>query len=61
MFEKLVNYIRGTRAELKQVAWPTKKQVVNFTLLVIGISVAVSLFLGFFDMLFGYLLKTFIL
>ncbi|MFH0803805.1 MAG: preprotein translocase subunit SecE, partial [Candidatus Tagabacteria bacterium] len=60
MVQKLINYLKETRIELKHVNWPTKKATVNFTLLVIGISFAVALFLGFFDMFFNYFLRIFI-
>ncbi len=58
---KLINYFKETRVELKHVNWPTKKVAMRLTMLVIGISFAVALYLGFFDMLFTYLLNTFVL
>lgn len=61
MINKLVNYIRETKVEMSSVNWPTKKQTINYTLLVIGVSVGVAMFLGAFDMLFAYLLRTYIL
>lgn len=61
MFDKFLNYIKETKVELKNVRWPTKNQTVNYTLLVIAVSLAVSVFLGFFDMVFTYLLGKFIL
>lgn len=61
MFAKLIDYLKSTKAELRHVSWPSKKQTVNFTLLVIGVSLAVALFLGLFDTIFGYLVKEFIL
>ena len=57
---KLINYFKETRIELKHVNWPTKKVAMRLTMLVIGISFAVALYLGFFDMLFAYLLNTFV-
>ena len=60
MLQKLINYLKETRVELKHVNWPTKKTTINFTLLVIAISFAVALYLGFFDKVFSYLLNTFI-
>lgn len=57
MFERLTNYLKGTRAELKQVNWPTKQQTINFTMLVIGASAVVAGFLGFFDKIFTLLLS----
>jgi len=47
--------------EMKGVKWPTKKQAVNYTLLVIVASIGVAIFLGAFDMLFAYLLGKFVL
>ena len=57
MFNKLANYIKETKIEMTHVAWPTKSQTVNFTILVVAFSVGVSLFLGVFDMLFRYLVQ----
>lgn len=37
---------------MKKVTWPTKKETYNYTLLVIGISIGVALFLGLLDYLF---------
>lgn len=61
MFNKLVNYIKETKVEMKGVKWPTRKQAINYTLLVIVASVGVAIFLGAFDMLFAYLLGKFVL
>jgi len=61
MFNKLINYFKGTKVELTHVKWPTRKQSVNFTILVIAVSLGIALFLGFFDMVLGYLLQKFIL
>lgn len=54
---KIVEYIRETKGELKHVSWPTRKQAIAFTVLVIVISIVVSLFLGVFDALFSEILK----
>jgi preprotein translocase subunit SecE len=49
---KLTNYIKESIAEMKKVTWPTKKETRNYTILVIGISVGVALFLGLLDYIF---------
>jgi len=49
----IVNYIKGSIEEMKKVAWPTKKETYNYTLLVIGISLAVAAFLGALDYIFS--------
>jgi len=58
---KLVQFLKEAKAELKKVNWPNKKQTTNYTLAVIGISIAVAIFLGGLDYLFGEILKTYIL
>jgi preprotein translocase subunit SecE len=50
---KLAKYVGDTMAELKQVSWPTQHQAVLYTALVIGISIAVSMFVGAFDYAFS--------
>jgi preprotein translocase subunit SecE len=49
---KIVEYVKDTRGELKHVSWPTRKQAVIFTAIVIALSIFVALFLGLFDFLF---------
>lgn len=57
---KLSNYIAETKEEMKHVSWPTRKQTIMFTLLVILISVGVAAYLGVFDFLFTWGLKSII-
>ncbi len=58
--EKITKYIRATAVELKQVSWPTQQQAMLYTALVIGVSVAVSLFVGLFDFIFAKGISTLI-
>ena len=53
-------YLQETKVELSHVAWPTRKQSAIFTLVVIAVSLFVSFFLGFFDLLFSKILSFFI-
>jgi preprotein translocase subunit SecE len=46
---KLINYIQETKGELKHVTWPTRKQAIAFTIIVIVVSILTALALGFFD------------
>ena len=50
---RLVNYLKETQSELKRVSWPTQKQSIVYTALVIGISVVIALFAGAFDFIFS--------
>ena len=58
---KLINFIKESYLELRKVTWPSKEQVVNYTIAVIVISVAVALFLGLLDMLFSGFISKFII
>jgi len=57
----LAQYIRDTKGELKHVSWPTRKQAIVFTVIVILISVVVSFYLGLFDALFTFILEKIVL
>ena len=43
---RLINYLQGAQQELKKVVWPSRQEVTQHTLIVIGISLAIALFLG---------------
>ncbi len=58
---KLLQFIKESRAELAKVNWPTRQQTIKFTGLVIGVSLGVAIFLGALDYLFENLLRTFII
>ncbi len=48
---QLVTYFREVAQETKKVTWPTQQQTINMTLLVLGVSVVVALFLMALDFL----------
>jgi preprotein translocase SecE subunit len=50
---RFINYLHDTRGELKHVSWPTQRQTIIYTTLVILISIVTSIYLGFFDYLFS--------
>jgi len=57
---KLANYLRESYQELKKVVWPTKKETINHTVLVIGISLGVAVLLGALDFLFTWIFEKFV-
>jgi preprotein translocase subunit SecE len=57
----IIDYLRDTRGELRHVSWPTKTQVVNYTIVVIAISVVAGVFLGVLDFSFTKLFQKFII
>lgn len=46
----ILNYIKETKAELKHVNWLSQKEVISYTVLVIGVCVFIALLLGAFDL-----------
>lgn len=57
----ITQFLREARAELLKVNWPTKPQIINYTLAIILISIVLAIFLGGLDYFFSYILKTFII
>ena len=60
MFQKLANYLKETRLEMKKVNWPTRAETLRYTLTVILVSLGVAAVLGAFDFIFTSLLQLFI-
>ena len=54
---RIKEYFKGIRSEVKKVVWPTKKTVVNNTLVVLAFIIFTGVFVGAFDTLTGWLLK----
>lgn len=55
--EPIVRYLKETRAELRKVTWPSRKEAWNLTLIVLVTTVIMSLILGFSDFLFSEIMK----
>ena len=49
----IVRYFRELKSELKKVVWPTPKQVLNNTLIVLGCCVVIGVFIWLFDYVAG--------
>lgn len=49
--EKVLDYIRESRAELRKVTWPTKQQLWYSTVIVIVVTLIASAYLGLVDLL----------
>lgn len=53
---KVSTYINEVIREIKKVTWPTKKQTQDMTLLVIGVSLVVGLYISLLDFIFQKLM-----
>ena len=51
-FAKVKNFWKETKSEVKKVVWPSPKQVLNNTLIVIAVVVIAAVFIGVVDLVF---------
>lgn len=52
--ESIKTYLLGSYAEMRKVTWPTKQQTINYSLLVVGLSVGTALFFVVLDFVFNF-------
>ena len=57
IFARASKWLHELKVELKKVQWPTKKQTVNNTLIVIACVIVVGLFIWIFDFIAGGAIK----
>lgn len=48
---KMTTYFRGVKAEMKKVIWPSKKELINYTGVVIMISALIAIIVWVLDLL----------
>lgn len=48
----MLNFLREVKGEMKHVNWPTRRQTLVYTILIIVISIFVAIYVGVFDQLF---------
>jgi preprotein translocase subunit SecE len=49
---RIVRYFKEVRAELRRIVWPNQQTTINLTLIVLAVTIAASIALGFIDWLF---------
>ncbi len=57
MIQRIKTFFTESWIELRHVNWPTRREAVRLTSVVIGISIGIAVFLGAFDYLFTTILK----
>jgi len=58
---KIISFLKEVGLEMKKVNWPSRQETTKYTLIIIGVCVAVAIYLGGLDLLFTSLLEKFIL
>lgn len=59
--EKIRQFLREAYSEMRKVSWPSREQTIQYTTLVVAISISVALFLGVLDYMFGSVVRNVIL
>ena len=49
IFQSPIQFLREVKIELKKVTWPSRKQTIGSTVVVVALVLLISLFLGFVD------------
>jgi preprotein translocase subunit SecE len=57
VFGNLRTYFQESWAELRKVSWPDRQTVVNLTLIVIGVSIAVGAYIAILDQVMHFALS----
>ena len=60
-FSKIITFLKEVKLEMKKVNWPTRENVIRYTLIVIAGSLVVAIFLGGLDFGFTSILNKFVL
>ena len=58
--DKILTFLKEVRVELAKVSWPTRKQTVIYTVIVIGVSLFFAVILGVLDVFYEFLVNKFL-
>ena len=57
MIDRVVNYLKGVRAEAARVTWPTRNEVISLTVLILLMTIVLTLYIWGIDGLVSFVLK----
>jgi preprotein translocase subunit SecE len=57
MFEKIKQFLKEFRIEMKKVSWPSRKEIIASTWVVLIVVIVMSFYLGLADLVFSKLLR----
>ncbi len=53
--QTIIDYLKGTRAELRRVNWPDRQEATRLTIIVLVATFSMALLLGLMDFIFAKL------
>ncbi|PKM70335.1 MAG: preprotein translocase subunit SecE [Firmicutes bacterium HGW-Firmicutes-18] len=57
---RVSNFFKGVRSELRKVSWPTRKELVNYTMVVMAVVTLMTLVVWALDLVFNGLFSIFV-
>ena len=54
VINSIKDYFIGSYRELRKITWPTKQQTINYSTLVVALSVGTAVFFSVLDYIFNY-------
>lgn len=58
---KTIVFLKEVRLEMKKVNWPTRQETIKYTLIVVGISLVIAIYLGGIDFVLSVLRQKFLI
>lgn len=59
--KKIPVFLKEVKLEIKKINWPTRKETIRYTLIVVGVTASVAIFLGGIDYILSLILNAFVL
>lgn len=60
MFERITNYLKGVRSEVDRVSWPTRNEVISFTVLILVLVVVLTIYIWGVDTVIQAVIRFFV-
>ena len=59
-YEQIRNFLKDVKVEMKKVTWPSRDELVTYTVVVIVVVFILSVYIGVVDKVFGSFLELFL-
>jgi len=59
-YEKIINFLKDVKVEMKKVTWPSRDELITYTVVVIVVIFILSVYIGVIDKVFGSFLELFL-
>ncbi|MFB6290826.1 MAG: preprotein translocase subunit SecE [Candidatus Bipolaricaulia bacterium] len=53
----MVSFLRNVRAEIKKVSWPSQSEVITMTILILGMVILLSAYIGGVDLVYRRIIQ----